>query len=49
MHPVKLNFFPAISIGLILLAVAWARELPGFAAWIWGLGAALHLAFCWRR
>ena len=32
MHPVKLNFFPAISIGLILLAVAWARELPGFAA-----------------
>ena len=45
MHPVKLNFFPAISIGLILLAVAWARELPGFAAWIWGLGAALHLAF----
>ena len=45
MHPVKLNFFPAISIGLILLAVSWARELPVFAAWIWGLGAALHLAF----
>ncbi len=44
-HPVRLNFFPAISIGLILLAVAWARDLPGAAAWIWGLGAALHLAF----
>lgn len=45
MHPVKLNFFPAISIGLILLSVAWGRDMPGTAAWIWGLGAALHLAF----
>jgi tellurite resistance protein len=45
MHPVKLNFFPAISIGLILLAIAWARDLPAIAPWIWGLGAALHLVF----
>ena len=45
MHPVKLNFFPAISIGLILLGAAWARDLPGLAQWIWGLGAALHLGF----
>ncbi|MBC9071015.1 SLAC1 anion channel family protein [Thauera sp. CAU 1555] len=44
-HPVRLNFFPAISIGLLLLATAWAAAAPGAAQWMWGVGAAMHLAF----
>lgn len=44
-HPLKQNFLPAISIGLILLAVAWAEAAPAVAIWMWGIGAALHLAF----
>lgn len=44
-HPVRLNFFPAISIGAILLAIAWAPAAPGIARWLWGAGTVLHLAF----
>lgn len=44
-HPIRLNFFPAISICLLLLAVAFADTLPGFAQGLWMVGAALHLAF----
>ncbi|ENO90231.1 SLAC1 anion channel family protein [Thauera linaloolentis] len=44
-HPVRLNFFPAISIGLILLGIAWAQDAPGAARWLWGIGAAAHLTF----
>jgi tellurite resistance protein len=44
-HPVRLNFFPAISIGLILLAISWAPDAPAAARWMWGAGAALHLGF----
>ncbi len=44
-HPVKLNFFPAISIGLLLLAVAWAKVAPGLAFWLWVIGAIAHLVF----
>ena len=44
-HPLKQNFFPAISIGLLLLASAWAPAAPGVAIWLWGIGAALHLLF----
>ncbi|AUM00323.1 C4-dicarboxylate ABC transporter [Rhodocyclaceae bacterium] len=44
-HPIKLNFFPAISIGLLLLATAWVGAVPGAAQWMWGVGAAMHLGF----
>ncbi|THF63345.1 SLAC1 anion channel family protein [Pseudothauera rhizosphaerae] len=44
-HPVKLNFFPAISIGLLLLAIAWVPQAPGAARWTWYVGAAVHLGF----
>jgi tellurite resistance protein len=44
-HPLKQNFLPAISIGLILLAIAWAKAAPAVACWMWGIGAALHLVF----
>lgn len=42
-HPIKLNFFPTISIGLILISIAllpYHRELS-FA--VWSVGAVLHL------
>ncbi len=44
-HPVKLNFFPAISISLILLAIATLKLLPGLSLILWGVGTLLHLAF----
>ena len=44
-HPIRLNFFPAISIGMLLLAIAWAQDAPAVARWMWGVGAAVHLLF----
>jgi tellurite resistance protein len=44
-HPVKLNFFPATSISLLLLSVAFLADLPALARAFWLGGAALHLAF----
>ncbi len=44
-HPVKLNFFPAMSIGLLLLAVPLLDTDPEAARALWTAGAALHLAF----
>ena len=44
-HPIRLNFFPAISIGMLLLAIAWAPDAPGIARWMWGAGATVHLLF----
>lgn len=42
-HPIKLNFFPAISISLILLSVAFKEIVPGLSAGFWYAGSALHL------
>lgn len=44
-HPLKQNFFPAISIGLILLSTAWSHVAPEIAHGLWGVGAVLHLTF----
>lgn len=44
-HPVKLNFFPAVSIGLLLLSVPLLDSNPEAALALWSAGAALHLAF----
>ncbi len=44
-HPLKQNFFPAMSIGLVLLGTAWSHAAPDIARWLWGTGAALHLLF----
>lgn len=44
-HPVKLNFFPAISISLILLSIAILKSLPGLSHGLWIAGTALHLGF----
>lgn len=44
-HPVRMNFFPAMSIGLLLLAITQMEALPGLAQGLWGVGTAVHLAF----
>lgn len=44
-HPVRLNFFPAISISLLLLAVAFTENQAGLARLLWTMGALLHLVF----
>lgn len=40
-----LNFFPAISIGFILLGAGLADEASDASRLLWGAGAALHLVF----
>jgi tellurite resistance protein len=43
-HPVKLSFFPAISIALILLSIALHPMHFALSYWLLGLGATLQLA-----
>ncbi|MBK1647249.1 C4-dicarboxylate ABC transporter [Rhabdochromatium marinum] len=43
-NPVQLNFFPAISINLLLLSIALLNSAPAVAEVLWMLGAAVHLA-----
>jgi tellurite resistance protein len=42
-HPVQLNFFPAISISLILLGIATLDDWPDVAGLLWVAGTTLHL------
>lgn len=42
-HPVKINFFAAISIGLLMLSMLWWPSQPQLAQWLWGVGALAHL------
>ncbi len=42
-HPVKLSFFPTISISLILLGTATRHSLPDLSLVLWGMGVGLHL------
>jgi tellurite resistance protein len=44
-HPVRLSFFPTISIGLILLATALVKLAPTISLVLWAIGAAGQLAF----
>jgi tellurite resistance protein len=44
-HPVRLNFFPTVSIGLILLSIAFMHQLPGLASVLWLVGVGAHLMF----
>ncbi|WP_372971707.1 SLAC1 anion channel family protein [Marinobacter sp.] len=44
-HPVKLNFFPTISISLILLSIALLPYSGAVSLILWSVGAALHLGF----
>ena len=44
-HPIKLNFFPTISIALVLLGTALLPYQAIVAQALWALGATLHLLF----
>ena len=44
-HPVRINFFPAISICLLLLSIAWVQDQPGAAFWMWAIATVMHLIF----
>lgn len=44
-HPVKLSFFPAFSISLILLATCTLHLDNRLALALWGAGALIHLGF----
>ena len=44
-HPIKLSFFPTISISLILLSIAFRAECSTLSFWLFVLGAPLQLGF----
>lgn len=44
-HPTKINFFPTISISLLLLSVALLPVNSEISKYLWGCGAVLHLFF----
>ncbi|MGM0823360.1 MAG: SLAC1 anion channel family protein [Pseudomonadota bacterium] len=44
-HPVKLNFFPTVSIGLILLSIAILPYSNRVSLMLWSIGVILHLGF----
>ncbi len=44
-HPVKLNFFPTISISLLLLSIVMLHRYPDLSRMLWVVGACLHLFF----
>jgi tellurite resistance protein len=44
-HPIQLNFFPTISISMILLGATLLGTSPAAAAVLWIIGSAMHLLF----
>ncbi|WP_462321212.1 SLAC1 anion channel family protein [Halochromatium sp.] len=42
-HPIQINFFPTISISMLLLSATLLSSLPGLAAVFWIIGTAVHL------
>ena len=44
-HPVRVNFFPTISICLLLLGIVWMQSAPFVALLLWSVGTLVHLAF----
>jgi tellurite resistance protein len=42
-HPIKISFFPAFSIGLMLIAVALAEIITPLAMAVWWMGASIQL------
>ena len=43
-HPIKLSFFPTISISLLLLSIALLHTSPAIAKYLWLIGTILHFA-----
>jgi len=47
-HPIKSSFVPAISISMLLLAIAYYDYAPTVSVAFWYIGAPLHLHFTLR-
>ncbi len=47
-HPVRMNFFPAVSISLLLFSIGYLETGRTLSAGLWYAGAALHLVFLLR-
>lgn len=41
-HPIRIAFFPAASISLLLMATALSADHPQAALWVWSIGTALQ-------
>lgn len=41
-HPVRINFFAAVSISMLMLAIIYKEHYPSVAAFFWYPGALLH-------
>jgi tellurite resistance protein len=44
-HPIRLSFFPTMSINMLLLAVAAMGHFPGLSLYLWVVGATVQLLF----
>ena len=44
-HPVRSNFFPAISVATVVMSIALRVYLPALAEALWWIGAVLHFIF----
>ena len=44
-HPIRVNFFPTISISLLLLSVVWKETSASSAYILWLLGSVIHIGF----
>ncbi len=42
-HPIRVNFFPAFSISILLLGIGFSTLRPELARVLWWIGAPLHL------
>ncbi|WP_370278853.1 SLAC1 anion channel family protein [Pontibacterium sp.] len=44
-HPIKISFFPAFSISLLLLSVATVQVSADLSLYLWAVGCVMHLGF----
>lgn len=44
-HPVRMNFFPAASIAMLLLSIGFYSYFPFVSVPLWFIGTAVHLGF----
>lgn len=47
-HPIKLAFFPTISISFLLLSVSFLGNHIVLSKYLWAIGAVLHLLFTFK-
>lgn len=44
-HPIRMSFFPTMSIGMLLVAIALMGHFPGVSLYLWAVGATVQLIF----